>query len=141
MYFVRYRMNKQLAEGVSKIKSIARDVYRQLGSGFSEVVYDRAMQVGLRLAGFRYENQRVVELRYRGHYVGEGYPDLIVHIGSQRVVVELKAISGDLGPPEEQQVRNYLRHLKLGFGLLINFQYPPYRREAKTRLEIREVEG
>jgi hypothetical protein len=32
---------------------------------FSEEVYDRAMQVGLRLAKCRYENQKVVELKYR----------------------------------------------------------------------------
>ncbi len=37
---------------IEKVKAIARDVYRSLGSGFSEDVYDKAMQVGLRLAGF-----------------------------------------------------------------------------------------
>jgi hypothetical protein len=31
------------------IKRIAEDVYQSLGSGYSEEVYDRAMQVGLRL--------------------------------------------------------------------------------------------
>ena len=33
------------------IAAIAHEVYRSLGSGFSEDVYDRTMQVGLRLAG------------------------------------------------------------------------------------------
>ena len=58
---------------IELIRKIAHDVYDSLGSGFSEDVYDRAMQVGLRLAGIRYENQKVVELKYRDHYVGEGY--------------------------------------------------------------------
>src|SRR5436309_5559165 len=40
------------------IKKIARDVYRTLGSGFSEDVYDRAMKVGLRLAKIPYEGQK-----------------------------------------------------------------------------------
>jgi GxxExxY protein len=66
-----------------KIKQIAKDVYRTLGSGFSEGVYDNAMQVGLRLANLRYEGQKVVELKYKGHCVGEGYPDLVVHLGSE----------------------------------------------------------
>ena len=39
-----------------------------LGSGF--YVYDRAMQVGLRLAKIGYEGQKVVELKYKEHYVG-----------------------------------------------------------------------
>jgi hypothetical protein len=42
-------------KGIARIKSIAEDVYRTLGSGFSEDVYDRAMQVGLRLAKIPYE--------------------------------------------------------------------------------------
>jgi len=42
--------NSSLASGIARIKAIAEDVYSTLGSGFSEDVYDRAMQVGLRLA-------------------------------------------------------------------------------------------
>ena len=79
------------------VGKIAHEVYQSLGSGFSEDVYDRAMQVGLRLAGIEYESQKVVELKYREHYVGEGYPDLLVHPGNQKVVVELKAVSSELG--------------------------------------------
>ena len=64
-----------------KIREIAEDVYKTLGSGFSEDVYDRAIQVGLRLAKIGYEGEKVVELKYKDHYVGEGYPDLVVHFG------------------------------------------------------------
>jgi len=121
-----------------QLKSIARDVYRVLGSGYSEDVYDRAMQVGLRLAKIRYEGQKVVELKYRAHYVGEGYPDLFVWLGHNKMVVELKAVSGELGASEEQQLRNYMKILKVTHGLLINFQQPG-KNPRKTRLEIREV--
>jgi len=56
-----------------QIQRIARDVYRVLGSGFSEDVYDRAMQVGLRLARIKYEGQKVVELKYigRAHFAAD----------------------------------------------------------------------
>lgn len=122
------------------IGKIAREVYQSLGSGFSEDVYDRAMQVGLRLAGIKYESQKVVELKYLDHYVGEGYPDLLVHIDKQKVVVELKAVASKLGACEEQQLRNYMRILGVECGLLINFQAPG-RTQGKTHLEIREVES
>ena len=49
------------------ICQIAQDVYRVLGSGHPEIVYDRAMQVGLRLEGIKYESQKVIELKYRDH--------------------------------------------------------------------------
>lgn len=123
---------------IEAICRIAHEVYQSLGSGFSEDVYDRAMQVGLRLGGIKYESQKVVELKYHDHYVGEGYPDLLVQANEQRVVVELKAVSSELGACEEQQLRNYMRILGVGSGLLINFQAPG-RKQGMTQLEIREV--
>ena len=42
---------------IQKIASIAKDVYKTLGSGHPEVVYDKTTQVGLRLAKIKYEKQ------------------------------------------------------------------------------------
>lgn len=126
-------MNKNL----DKIKQIAKDVYKALGSGFDEKVYDKALQVGLRLAKIRYENQKVVKLKYKDHYVGEGYPDIIAHLGAEKLVLELKAIAGNPGPSEEQQIKNYMRILKIKDGLLINFQQP--KKEGKSQIEIKEI--
>ncbi|MFH0928540.1 MAG: GxxExxY protein [bacterium] len=120
------------------IEKIAKDVYRSLGSGYSEEVYDKAMQVGLRMEGIKYENQKVVELIYKGHHVGEGYPDLVVHFGKERVVVELKAVGSVLGAPEEQQLRNYLKLMGVSLGVLINFQQPG-KKEGETGLEVKSV--
>ena len=127
-----------MTPNINTIKEIAQDVYETLGSGFSEEVYDRAMQVGLRLAKIGYEGQKVVELKYKDHYVGEGYPDLVVHLGNEKLIVELKAISGELGASEEQQLRNYMTILKVQRGMLINFQQPG-RKQGKTKLDIREL--
>src|SRR5438128_5754577 len=123
-----------MSDQTTIIREIAEDVYKTLGSGFSEDVYDRAMQVGLRLAKIGYEGQKVVELKYKQHYVGEGYPDLVVHFGDEK----LKAISGELGASEEQQLRNYMTILKVQRGMLINFQQPG-RKQGKTKLDIREL--
>lgn len=122
------------------ILALAKDVYKRLGSGFDEKVYENAMAVGLRLAKIPYQAQKVVELTYKEHYVGEGYPDLIVGIGKSRIVLELKA-TGKIGDKEEQQIRNYLRILGIKQGLLINFQAPGQNTKGKTRLEIRQVQA
>jgi GxxExxY protein len=126
-------MTDQKLEAICKI---AKDVYEVLGSGHPEIVYDRAMQVGLRLEGFTYESQKVIELKYRGLYVGEGYPDLIVHLDSKKVVVELKAVAAKMGACEVRQVQNYMKILGVEHGLLINFQMP---KEKGSELEIRPV--
>jgi len=127
-------MEKQIAT----IRNIAEDVFETLGSGFPETVYDHAMQVGLRLANFKYQNQKVVELKYKDHYVGVGYPDLVVQLHNGDLVVEIKAV-GNIGPAEEQQLTNYMRLLSVDRGLLINFQHPSKTRGATTEVEIREL--
>ncbi len=121
-----------------KIVVVAKDIYKTLGSGHSEAIYDKAMQVGLRLAGYKYENQKVVELTYKGHHVGEGYPDIVVHIGKEKVILELKAVGGSMGAAEEQQIRNYMKIMGIKNGILINFQQPG-KKENGTELEVREV--
>ena len=123
---------------LENIKAIAKDVYRSLGSGFSEDVYDKSMQVGLRLAGINYESQKVIELKYKNHHVGEGYPDLVVRLEREKLVVELKAVGRKMGAAEEQQLKNYLRIFKINRGLLINLQQPA-KKEGKTTLEFKEV--
>lgn len=123
---------------IQKIISIAKDVYKSLGSGHQECVYDKAMQVGLRLAKMKYENQKVVELKYKNHYVGEGYPDIVVHFGNEKLILELKAVGSELGAAEEQQLKNYLKILRIKHGLLINFQQPG-KKEGKTKIEIKEI--
>ena len=98
-------MSSGVNQTTASIRKIAEDVYHSLGSGFSEEVYDRAMQVGLRLEGIPYESQKVLELKYRDHYVGEGYPDLLVRIDKKIVVVELKAVASKMSACEAQQLR------------------------------------
>ena len=109
---------------IQKVILLAKDIYRTIGSGFSEDVYDKAMQVGLRLAKIKYESQKAVELKYKDHFIGEGYPDIIVNFGNEKLVLEFKAVSGNMGPSEEQQIKNYMKILKIKSGLLINFQQP-----------------
>lgn len=102
-----------------------------MGSGFDEVVYQKAMEVGLRLAKIKYVGQKVVELQYKKHYVGEGYPDLVVGEGKSKLILELKAVGGTLGASEDMKI------IKIKHGLLINFQQP--KKEGKPQLEVKEI--
>jgi len=126
------------AQKVNIVKRIAREVYDSLGSGHQEVVYDRAMQVGLRLAKIKYESQKVVELKYKDHHVGEGYPDIVINFGKDKLVLELKAVGGNLGPAEEQQIKTYMKILRIRNALLINFQAP--KKEGKSKIEFKDVD-
>lgn len=66
----------------------------------------------------------LIELKYKDHYVGEGYPDIIVQLGgNKKMILELKAVGG-VGASEEQQLKNYMKILRIKMGLLINFTQP-----------------
>ena len=96
--------SSSLQKGIARIKSVTEDANQTLGSGFSEEVYDHAMQVGLRLARSLTRARRRLSLSTRITTSGEGYPDLVIRCGDERIIVELKAVSGGLGASEEQQL-------------------------------------
>jgi len=89
------------------------------------------MEVGLRLRNIKYESERVVEVEYEGHCVGRNQADLVVWSGDDRILVELKAAPCALGPPEKQQLRNYMKSLEVNKGLLINFPQPDRPRKKR----------
>jgi GxxExxY protein len=96
-------------------------VYRNLGFGFLEKVYERALAIELRRRGLRVVCQKPVRVYYMGELVGEYVADLFVE---DRVIVELKAAEA-LHPAHETQLINYLRATEVEVGLLLNFGGTP----------------
>ena len=123
---------------VEVLRALTQDIYDKLGSGFDEVVYQKAFEVGLRLRRVPYEAQRVVPVFYEGFYIGEGKPDLSVGDLTDRVVIELKAVES-VGHKERAQIENYLRVLNIPIGVLINFPQPTKSKAAKDDVEFVEV--
>ena len=109
---------------IDKIKKIAKEVFKALGSGYEECVYEKAMEVGLRLEKIHYENQRILPIFYKNFNIGQSKPDIIINDekGKEQIVIELKATSTKLGPKEEVQLKKYLEMLGMKKGILINFQ-------------------
>mgnify|MGYP000607183810 CR=1 FL=1 len=52
------------------IEDFAREIYSDLGPGYSERVYHNAMEVLLRERGIPYESERVVLIKFKGHVIG-----------------------------------------------------------------------
>jgi GxxExxY protein len=99
------------------VNGAALEVYRRLGPGFLESVYEEALCVELQLRGIPFQRQAPVTVMYKGRPVGESRLDLLV---DGKLVVELKAIDSLL-PIHHAQVIPYLRATGLPLGLLINF--------------------
>ncbi|MGH8163374.1 MAG: GxxExxY protein [Rhodanobacteraceae bacterium] len=112
-------------ETTGKIIGAAFEVYRQLGHGFLERVYQRALQVELLRAGISTEIEKRLQVRYKGVVVGDYDADLIAE---GAVAVELK-VSPQYDKRDEAQLLNELKATGLQIGLLINF--------GRTKVEFR----
>jgi GxxExxY protein len=95
----------------------AFEVHRELGYGFLERVYQRALQVALIRRGVAAEIERRIQVQYKGAVVGDYDADLIV-AGS--VAVEIK-VNPQYDKRDEAQLLNELKATGLKVGLLVNF--------------------
>ena len=95
----------------------AFEVHGQLGYGFLERVYQRALQVELSRRGFSAEIEKRIQVKYKGIIVGEYDADLIV---ADSVVVEIK-INAQYDKRDEAQLLNELKATGLKAELLLNF--------------------
>ena len=103
---------------VYSIVGAAMEVIRGLKAGLHEKPYENAMIVELRLRKHVIDQQKRFEVRYKGEYVGEFIPDLIV---DDAVIVDAKVIDR-ITNIERGQMLNYLRITGLRVGLIINFR-------------------
>jgi len=93
-------------------------VHKELGPGFIEAIYHKAMCVEFDARGLSYETERSIVVNYRGVPLSGQRVDLIVE---ELIVVELKCVIR-LDEMHRRQVVSYLRTLGLRGGLLINFR-------------------
>lgn len=103
---------------IDTIKDSAETVFRIMGPGLTEAVYESSLDVELMLRNIPHRRQVPCTLTYKLEIVGTGFLDLLV---DSRVIVEIKAIISKLSNKEEQQLRKYLKATDLKEGLLINF--------------------
>ena len=105
------------------IRGCVFEVYKQLGCGYLEKVYERALLRELFLHGLHAKTQVPFEVHYKGVVVGEYFADMVVE---DSVILELKA-QQQLPRECESQLLNYLKASGLRLGFLINFVFPRAR--------------
>jgi GxxExxY protein len=109
----------------------AFDVLNELGTGFLESVYEKAMLLALHQKGLLAVAQQPIKVLFRGECVGDFYSDLVVE---EKVIVELKAVKA-ITPEHQAQIINYLNATGIEVGLLINFGTPKleYKRFSRCK--------
>lgn len=98
------------------------EVYKVVGCGFVEPVYQESLEMEFELQGISFASQVQVPLAYKGRPLKSRYiPDFLLF---NTIVLEIKAVK-TLNDEHRAQVHNYLRATGFRLGMLINFGHHP----------------
>ena len=111
------KMDTDINQLTHKIIGCAMEVHNQIGNGFQEVVYQRALSIELNLNHIEHQRELEMPLTYKGYDVGTRRVDFFVE---GKVMVEIKAIEKLEGVHKAQAI-NYCEAYNIADGLLINF--------------------
>ena len=109
-------MSLEREDITKEIIGAAFEVHNALGYGFLEKVYQNAMIVELKLRGIDATAEKLIQVYFKNHIVGDYRADLTV----DDVIVELK-VTAQYNSKDEPQLLNELAATKSPVGLLINF--------------------
>ena len=104
-----------------RIIGIFYNVYNELGHGFLESVYHKAMEVALTSDGMQICSPVIIPVWFRSQRVGDFEGDILAE---RSVLLELKAVR-TLDSAHQAQILNYLRATDIEVGLLLNFGVKP----------------
>ena len=127
-------------ELTERIIGVFFSVANELGTGFAEVVYRRAMCIALAEAGLKVQEEWPIEVWFHGKNIGVFKADIVVN---GLVMLELK-LAEEIGRQFEAQLLNYLRATEvevgmvLAFGLKARFRRLSMGNETKKQRQRRE---
>jgi len=105
-----------------QIRGAVFEVYRKMGCGFLEAVYQECMERELTEQSIPFTAQTDLRLEYKGVRLNQVYrPDFICF---EKIIVEIKAVK-ELCNEHRAQVHNYLKATGYKLGLLVNFGHYP----------------
>lgn len=115
---------------ITEIEEYFNIVGQNLGKGFSECVYQEAICVMLRQNNINYSTEVPIAIRFMNTIVGNVRADII--IDSMNLIIECKAIEGNMKSAFISQLINYMEITNYPSGLLINFNQNP----SKSIIEL-----
>jgi GxxExxY protein len=116
---MKYEPIPQQDEEIAKaVIGAAIEVHRELGPGFLESIYRKALAYELSLRGLAVEQEKEIAVPYKDIQIPGQRLDLLV---GGRLIVELKCVD-EFAPIHEAQLLSYLKATRLRLGLLLNFK-------------------
>lgn len=93
------------------------EIHKQMGPGFTEAVYEKALIEELNSRNINTETQKLISLTYKGKKIGTHRLDLVI---DDKIVIELKAVERFCAH-HQAQLLSYLKASSYKLGILVNF--------------------
>ena len=104
------------------IRGAIFEVYKTIGTGFLEAVYQECLEMELAKRNIPFKAQSEIVISYKGTPLKQTYKaDIVCY---DKIILELKAVKALL-PEHAAQIQNYLRATGMRLGLLVNFSHSP----------------
>jgi len=103
-----------------KIRGACFELYKELGCGHKEVVYQRGLEIKLKEQGLSTTKEKQIPIRVSGKKVGAYVPDIVVE---DKILVEIKA-KKFITQQDRKQFWEYLTATDFRLGMLVNFGRP-----------------
>ena len=110
-------MELKYADLTARVIAAAMEVHRELGPGFQEYVYQRALEIEFPMHNVQAIREFDMPILYKGVHIATRRVDFFVE---NLISLELKAIA-NLEPVHLAQALNYLEAHNIEIGLLVNF--------------------
>jgi len=109
------------------IRGACFEIYKTFGGAFKEKIVDRALSKALEKQGLEVEEQKRIDIYFKGEKVGTYVPDKIIN---NSILLEIK-VKLFLTRQDIDQFWKYLKGSKYKLGFLINF--------GPSKLEIKRI--
>lgn len=93
------------------------NVFKELGYGHLEKVYQKAISLMLKKIGLKFNEQVLTKIEFNGEIIGKYFLDFLIE---DKIILEIKQ-GNYFSKSHIEQIHNYLKANKLKLGLLANF--------------------
>jgi GxxExxY protein len=110
-------MTRQEYKDVYEVVGAAMEVHKTLGRGMAEAIYQEALAVEMKKRGLIVEREKELRLSYKDVLLEKVY---FADMFYQGIIIELKSVE-NITSEHRAQLFNYMRLLRLPYGILVNF--------------------
>lgn len=104
------------------INGACMEVYKNMGNGFLEAVYQECVEIEFQRRKIPFSSQKLLTLNYQGEKLKQTYkPDIVCY---EKIILELKA-TAKISNEHKAQLINYLKAAGYQLGILYNFGHYP----------------